>query len=320
MPFGVEVAPRTQLPATTIAMRLDPVSLHLFVAVMAEGSIARAAEREHIAASALSRRLAELESRLNVTLFERNNRGTVPTAAAWALLHLARGVLNELDGIAAQMHEYGRGLRGQVRVVANISAITQFLPADLQQFLQRQPNVDVRLSERISTAVAQDVAQNAADIGILSNAAFIHTWRDKLQLLPYRHDELVLAVPTQHALAQRRSVRWAEVAGQEFVGAHPGSAINDLLIQASARCAQPLRFRIQVTGFDAMCLMVAAGLGVGVLPRGSAALYASALPITLLTLRESWAARELMLCVRAHDELSPAAQLLIEHLRSATSA
>ena len=81
-------------------MKLDPVSLRLFVAVMEESAIARAAAREHIAPSAASRPLAELEQQLRVELFARSNRGMQPTDAAWALLNLARGVLHELDGIA----------------------------------------------------------------------------------------------------------------------------------------------------------------------------------------------------------------------------
>ena len=107
-------------------MKLDPVSLRLFVAVMEENTIAAAAAREHLAASAVSRRLADLEDALQVALFTRSNKGTEPTAAAFALLNLARGVLNDLDGIATQMRDYGTGVRGHVRVVANISAITQF--------------------------------------------------------------------------------------------------------------------------------------------------------------------------------------------------
>lgn len=148
-------------------MKLDPITLRLFVAVMEENAIARAAAREHIAPSAASRRLAELEDQLQLELFTRSNRGSQPTAAAYALLNMARGVLNELDGIATQMKDYAQGgeqgLRGHVRVMANISSITQFLPAQLQSFLSRHPLVDVRLQERVSTDIARAVADNEAE-------------------------------------------------------------------------------------------------------------------------------------------------------------
>lgn len=220
-------------------MKLDPVSLRLFVAVMEENTIAAAAAREHLAASAVSRRLADLEDALRVDLFTRSNRGATPTAAAFALLHLARGVLNDLDGIASQMREYGTGVRGHVRVVANISAITQFLPGELQSFLALHPQVDVRLQEQISTSIAQSVAENAADVGILNDG----NYGDRITLLPYRTDELVLVVPTGHALARRKAVAMTEALAFDFVGVHPGSAINNQLTRAAAEAGLPLRLR-----------------------------------------------------------------------------
>ena len=297
-------------------VKLDPVSLQLFVAAMETGAIARAAQRAHIAPSAASRRLAELEARLHVRLFTRGNRGMAPTPAAHALLHLARGVLNDLDGIAAQMSDYGAGLRGQVRVAANISAITQFLPADLQRFLTRYPGVDVRLQEQISSAVARSVVENAADVGILSAEHHGGELAGQLTLLPYREDELVLVVPAGHALARRRRVRLADALGHDLIGMHPGSAIHQLLQRGAAELGQPLRLRMQVTGYDALCLMVAAGLGVGVMPRGSAALYRRQLAIRVLDLAEPWARRRLLLCVRSLAALSTVAAQLVTHLQA----
>ncbi|WP_326536521.1 LysR family transcriptional regulator [Pseudorhodoferax sp.] len=293
-------------------MKLDPVSLRLFVAVMEESAIARAAAREHIAPSAASRRLAELEQQLRVELFARSNRGMQPTDAAWALLNLARGVLHDLDGIALQMREYGSGLRGQVRLVANISAITQFLPGELQRFMARHPGVQVRLQEQISSAIARSVAENAADLGILNDGHY----GAQLRLLPYREDELVLAVPAGHALARRRQLRLAEALPYELVATHPGSAIHHQLLRAAADVGMPLQLRMQVSGYDALCLMVAAGMGLGVLPRGSAQLYKSALSIRLVALDEPWARRRLMLCLRADEAPSGVARLLVEHLQA----
>ena len=291
-------------------MKLDPISLRLFVAVMEENTIARAAAREHIAPSAASRRLAELEQQLRVELFTRSNRGSQPTDAAYALLQLARGVLNELDGIATQMRDYGSGLRGQVRVVANISAITQFLPAELQRFMAQHPQVHVRLEEQISTAIAKTVAENAADVGILNEGSY----GDKVRLLPYREDELVLVVPAGHALARRKNVRLVEALPYDMVATHPGSAIHNLLVRAAAQAGAPLKLRMQVTAYDALCLMVAAGLGLGVMPRGSAQLYREALAIRLVALDEPWAQRRLMLCLRADETPTGVARLLVDHL------
>lgn len=291
-------------------MKLDPVSLRLFVAVMEEGTIAEAATREHIAASAVSKRLSELEQTLQTELFVRSNKGTEPTAAAFALLNLARGVLNDLDGIFTQMSEYASGVRGQVRVYANISAITQFLPAELKSFMERYPQVQIHLQERISSVIAKAVADNAADIGILNDGSY----GEQFSLLPYHDDELVVIAPVGHALTRRKSVKLAQVLDYEMVGAHPGSAMINLLTKAAAELGRPLRLRIQVSSYDALCLMVAAGMGLGVMPRKSAQLFLPSLKIRCVSLDEPWAARKLVLCVRDLAALSPAARLLVQHL------
>lgn len=290
--------------------KLDPVSLRLFVAVMEEGTIADAATREHIAASAVSKRMSELEQILHTELFVRSNKGTVATAAAFALLNLARSVLNDLDDIFAQMSEFSSGTRGHVRVFANISAITQFLPGELKSFMEAYPLVQVHLQERISSAVAKAVADSAADIGIL-NAG---NYGENVSTLPYHDDELVLVVPAGHPLTRRRSATLQAALDYDFVGAHPGSATNNLLLKAAGDLGRPLRLRIQVSSYDALCLMVAAGMGIGVIPRQSAQLYLRSLKIRCVTLNEPWAARKLVVCLRDYDALSPVARLLVTHI------
>jgi DNA-binding transcriptional LysR family regulator len=291
-------------------LKLDPVSLRLFVAVMEEGTIAAAAARAHTAPAAVSKRISELEATLDAMLFQRSNKGTQATAAAHTLLGLARGLLNNLDDIAEQMAGHANGLRGQVRVFANISAITQFLPDDLRSFMDAAPQVQIHLQERISTSIARAVADSRADIGILNAGSY----GDSLTLLPYRKDELVLIVPRDHAFARRRKVGFLEALAHDFVGAHPGSAVNNQLHRAAGEAGLPLRLRIQVSGYDAMALMVAAGMGIGVLPRQSARLYLSSLNIRTVTLDEPWVWRQLVVCVRSLDALSPAARSLVDHL------
>ena len=295
-------------------MKLDPITLRLFVAVMEENAIARAAAREHIAPSAASRRLAELEDQSQVELFTRSNRGSQPTAAAYALLNMARGVLNEMDGIASQMKNYahgsGQGLRGHVRVMANISSITQFLPAQLQGFLSQHPHVDVRLQERVSTDIARAVAENEADIGLLNNGSY----GSKISLRPYRRDRLAVVLPQGHVLAEHEQLELRQIVEHELIGMHADSALNHLITRSAADQGLQPRLRMKVTSYDALCLMVASGLGIGILPEGSARIYMGTLPLRCVRLHEPWAERQLMLCVRSQDGLSPVAQLLAEHL------
>ncbi|THU04042.1 LysR family transcriptional regulator [Lampropedia puyangensis] len=291
-------------------MKIDPISLRLFVAAMEEKTIAGAAQRQFIAASAASRRLAELEQHLQVSLFARSNKGMTPTPAAYALLSSARTVLNDLDSIGMQMQSYRSGSLGQVRIAANISAITQFLPADLKSFLTLHPGVQVELDEKISSQVAQSVMSNQADIGILNAGQY----GEGLTFLPYRRDELVLVAPQDHPLCAQERVRMVQALQYDFVGAHVGSAINNQIHLAAMSINMPLRMRIHVTSFDAMCMMVSAGLGVGILPNGAARVYVNALGLRTLALDEAWAKRQLMLCLRDAPARSSATDLLMAHL------
>lgn len=292
-------------------MKLDPISLRLFVHIVEEGSIAAAAAREHIAASAVSKRISDLEDIFKTQLLARTNKGVEATAAGIALANLARGVLHEMDEIIVQMSEYASGIRGHVRVMANISAINQFLPAEIKSFLSEHPQVQIHLQENISASIAKAVFENAADIGIFT----MMPHGQNLEVFPYHADELVAIVPKQHPLARRRSVSFIDTLEFDYVGLHTGSAINLQLIQAAAELEKTIRIAIQVTSYEALCLMVETGLGIGILPQAVAERYTNVLGIRAIALDEDWARRELRICVRSFAALPVAAQLLVNHLR-----
>jgi DNA-binding transcriptional LysR family regulator len=295
-------------------LRLDPTSLNLFVRVVEEGTITAAADREHIAAAAVSKRLSELESVLHTPLLMRTNKGVEATAAGFALLAMARRVLHELDQIPVQMLSYTSGVRGIVRVCASMSAITQFLPADIQSFLNEYPDVQVQLEEKASSAVTKAVADNAADIGIYT--ATPHG--QQLETLSYHMDRLVLCVPRSHPLSRQSEISFTEALDENLVSMATGSAINLQLVRAASEAGRPLHIRIQVTSFDALCMMISSGLGVGVMPEAVARRNAATLGIELVALTDAWARRQFNLCVRSSESLPVAASLLVKHLHQAS--
>lgn len=293
-------------------MHLDPTSLRLFISAIEERTIAGAAEREHIAAAAVSKRISELEAALDTPLLVRTNKGIVPTNAGLALSGMARRALRELDEIAASMREYSSGVRGLVRVSANISVLTQFLPQDIASFSARYPKVQLSLDEQVTPAIVKAVHENAADVGLCSG---IVPDLD-VEVLPYRKDKLALIVPKGHSLlARRRGFRFADALAHEFIGLHVGSAINQIVAAAALEFKRPARFKMQVTGFDTQCFMISAGLGVGVLPQAIAQRYSKIFDIGILPIDEPWAERQLQICVRSFEALPRAAKLFVEHLR-----
>ena len=294
------------------ARRIDLTSLQLFVAVCELGSIGRAAEREFIAASAVSKRLSDLETAVDTALLYRHSRGVTLTPAGESLLHHARTVLFGLERMQGELSEYAEGVRGHVRMHANISAIVQFLPEDLGAFARAHSQVKIDLQEHLSGAVQHAVSEGAADLGIChlgpsSTAA-------DLQTRPYRSDRLVLVVPTGHALAARDGVQFSEILDHDIVGLHANSSISLAMRAAAAAAGRTLRQRIQVTGVDAMCRMIDNGLGVGLLPDRAFALMQGVGRLQAVPLTDPWAQRELRVVARDFDALPVTARLLVEHL------
>jgi len=296
--------------------RLDLTTLQLFLAVYEEGTLTRAAEREAIAVSAASKRLLELEQAVGATLFQRNARGMTLTPAGETLLHHARRVMRDIENIGIELAGHASGVRGYVRMMANLSAIVEFLPEDLRAFQLQHERVKLDLEERPSGGVVQAVDDSLVDLGICSGDADTH----ELHVAHYRHDSLVVVMRDDHPLARRASIAFAESLDGDHVGLHAASSINARTHLAARQAGKPLRLRIHVPGFDAVCRMVQAGMGVGVLPRKVFELMGAPLGLVGTPLDDDWSARSLVLVVRDVDALSPVSRLLFDHLRSVEAA
>ena len=292
-------------------MRFDLRDLELFIAVADAGSIARAADRSHTVASAVSKRISDLEENFGTPLLVRGAKGVELTAAGHALLVRARVVLHQATGLDDEMRRHASGTRGYVRIFANISSIVEFLPTALAAFAAARPDIHVHLEEHVSSAIAAAVADGSADFGIVSELPMI----SGLTAVPFRTDELVAVLQPSHPLARRASIAFAEIVTYPFVGLHAGSSLHRLLTRAALESGVTPNWRIHVTSFDAACAMVAAGLGVSIVPRATSTPYIRSLALVGIPLTDAWAARQLFLCARNEPPLQAAALALFEHLR-----
>lgn len=290
-------------------MHFDLLSLKLFAAVCEQQSIARAAEREHIAASAVSKRISDLEAQLKSPLFRRTPKGLELTPSAHTLLRHARIVLRDLTQLESELADHAQGVCGQIRVYASVSTIVQHLPQDLQEFLTVREAIRIELEQGTSRDVVQAVAANMADIGIFGGCKPAVG----LRVHPYRSDKLVVLIPTDHRFRGRSRIKFAELIDDDLVGPEEGSFLDSLVQRAAAELDHPLHLRIRVNGFETICSMVAAGLGVGFAPEHCAGHYVAAGRVAMVPLDEEWATRHWKICVR--DEEMPApVRLLVEHL------
>jgi DNA-binding transcriptional LysR family regulator len=277
---------------------LDALTLRHFVAICEEGSIARAAAREALVASALSKRIGALEAELGVALLQRQRRGVAPTPAGEALLAHAREVLAALDRARGEVGAFASGLQGSVRVLASPSVLAERLPDDIGRFLAAHPGLRVSLDERVSVDIVRGLHGGAADVGVLWD----HVDLAGLHVVPYHADHLCVAVTPSHRLSRRPGLSFAELLAhlddEATIGVAPGGLMDQLLRRQAALAGRTLAYRVQVSSMDAACRMVAAGLGLAILPREVATPHAGAGRLALVPLAESWAERRFVIVRR----------------------
>lgn len=293
-------------------MHFDLVDLGLFRHVVEAGSITHGAERAHLALAAASARIRAMEDGLGAKLLVRSRSGVATTPAGRALLAHARTILAQAERLREELGTFAGGFGGEIRILSNTNALTEFLPDVLGSFLSRHPGISLDLEERLSDEIVGLVAEGAADLGIV--AGTVDTGR--LETHPFRSDRFVVVVPEHHALAGRASMPFGEMLTYDVVGLDRTSAIQRFLSDKAARAGGPLRLRVQLRSFDAVCRMVEAGVGVGVVPATTAERAARTMTIRAIPLEDPWALRDLTICARRFSDLSAAATELVAHLRA----
>jgi DNA-binding transcriptional LysR family regulator len=294
-------------------MRFDLVDLQLFVAVAEARSITSGAQRVHLALASASARIKGLEAALGVSLLSRGRRGVELTAAGESLLDHARVVLHHVETMRGDLAAFSRGVKATVRFLANTSGLSEYLPKTLAAFLAEHPHISIDVEERESGEIARAIATGAADLGLAAE----HALPDSIERIPFSEDRLVLVTTRQDELANRRQVEFREVVERDFVGLITSSALHAHIAGHAARLGTRLRFRARLNNFDAIGQMVAAGIGVAVMPEIAARRCARSMKINVIRIRDSWANRRLAICARSFKTLPRPAKLLVEHLRKA---
>ena len=293
-------------------MRIDLYTLRLFVAVMETKSLTRAAAREHIAASAISKRMSDLESMFSLQLFERRPNGLEPTRAAETLLYHARTIGHNIEQLEVEMSDLSGGTRGTARIAASIAVVTQYLPKQLRSFAALHPGIVIELTDSLSPHAIHHVTEGLADFGIFGDPFVAHG----LRAVPYRDERLVAVLPEGHALLAEQTLRFEQMLAFDFVCLRSESSMSTLLTTAASRLGRTIHRRVQVSGNEAVCCLVELGMGISVLPLEWLRSHPNFTGIAVRPLNEPWARRLLHLCFQdANHSLNMPTQLLVEHLR-----
>ena len=292
-------------------MQYDLIDLRLFVAIGEEKNLTRGARRVHMAASSASHRIRALEESVGTALLVREPRGVTLTRPGESLLRHARHVLARLEQMHADLSPFADGVKGHVGVWANTHATHAFLPDSLASFLRSTPQVSITLEEHTSPDIVLAVAKGEIEVGVVAG-----TVEDAdVEFIPYRQDRLVVIVPPQHPLVEQRRIHFASVLEYPFVMLHAGSAIHTFTSNVASALGRHLDVRIQVRSFEAVCRMVSAGVGIGLVPLG--VLYGNGVapsPVKIIELDEPWAPRDLNICVQRRERLTGFAEQLVSCL------
>lgn len=288
-------------------MNIEIVDLRLFVRVAECGNLTHGAQKVYLSPPAASARIKSLEQAMDQQLLIRGNKGVSLTSVGEVFLRHARLVLRQMDFMTEEMTSTEAG---HIRLFANTTAVTEFLPEILATFLLNCPSVTVDLQEQLTHDIIRSVIDGTADLGILSGEIN----NQGLEAIRFSTDHLMLAVPNKHPLANLKRVSLAQTLEYDHIALHEGSTLLDFLRRQFRRSGYGQTLRIQVRSFEAMCRIIEAGVGIGVVPESAARRHIQTMNITLLELEDDWAIRDRSVLVRDRKALPSSAQTLIEML------
>ncbi len=283
----------------------DSVTARLILLLAETGSIGRAAEREGIASSAVSRRVSDLESRLGVVLFDRSAHGVRLTTAGQAYAEGCRTVLRAIADLDAVMADFGSGLRGSLRLACTSSALTGRLPELLARYTARHDGISLDIGEMGAAKALLALDEGRADLAIVSdNYDFT-----RFEIKPFEDDRVWVLAPPDHPLAQtiepRRDIGFDTVLSYPIVGIHLAGSLDRLVGEAARAAGKPLIETVRVESFPALVRMVEAGFGIGFLRSTSLHLLAGT-DLVCAPLADPWALRQLLVARRKTSPLSAA--------------
>ena len=294
----------------------DIDSLALFVRSAELRSLTKAAEASHIGLAAASRRMALLEHRFKTTLLERSSRGVELTPAGASLLPHAKALLVGINQMQAEMRDHANGRKGSLRILANTSVMTESLPEDLAGFARQNPDVRLLLEERWSSEVVRLLLAAEGDVGIIVEG----TRTEGLETFPYSTDRIAVVMPADHPLARVPEMKFADVLDDDLIALESGSSMMRLLAEQAVIAERTLQLRVEVRSFEAVCRMVQAGLGLGLLPYQAASVLGKGLGLAVRPLAEEWAERRMLICVRKERAANSSLTKLLDYLADRRAA
>lgn len=292
-------------------MNFDLTDLKLFINIAESSSLTQGARKTFMSAAAASIRIKELEVQLNTSLLYRHRKGVELTESGHTLLQHARLISRQVAHLKVAFTEFENDASGHIRIFANTTAVTECLPEILAGFLAQRPGVTVDLQERLTRDIIRGVLEGSTDLGIVAGPVV----SKELQVLHFNTDRLVLVVPANHPLTLNKTIKLLDTLAFPHIGQHEGSTLQAFIREQAERLDVALSWRIQLSSFEAICRMVEAGVGIGVIPESAAIRHSKTMRLVILQLDEPWVVRERSILVRNLETLPGCVRPLIALLR-----
>jgi LysR family transcriptional regulator, hydrogen peroxide-inducible genes activator len=262
--------------------------LRYVCAVAETGSFSRAAERCQIAQPSLSQQVLKLEEELGAKLFDRLGRGIRLTESGRAFLAHARGILDQVDVARASVASNSTDVRGSVTLGAIPTIAPYLVPRYTAAFTRRFPEARLRIVEETTPVLIEGLRDLSIDFALLA----LPLRHKDLELQPIRTEPVLAAVPEKHRLASKDSLSLAELRGESFVMLRDGHCFRDLSLAICRNAKVNPNIAFESGQFSSILGMVAAGIGLSLVPEMAVDRHAGC---RYIRLRESRAVRTIVL-------------------------
>ncbi|OAL76298.1 LysR family transcriptional regulator [Acinetobacter sp. SFB] len=294
-------------------MNFDLNDFRLILNIAETKNLTRAAEKSFLSTPAASNRIKNLEHVLGLKILDRSSQGVELTEIGMIYLKYAKSIYHEIECLKGELAQFNDLIPGKLSIAANTTAITEYIPTALSEYLTTHPHVDVNLKEMLSEDIVNLVADKRADLGIISGN--IDT--KNLQTIPLISSQLILIAPKNHPILDHRTVTLLDVIQYSVVTLHEGSAIQIFLHKLSRQLDKKINIRVQVSSYDSICQMVAAGTGIAIIPLVAFRRLQHIHPnIEYREIKEEWAHRGFKICAINFNEISQFTEDFIECLKS----
>jgi DNA-binding transcriptional LysR family regulator len=297
---------------------LEERRLRTFATVAATGSIKRAAETLAYTPPAVSQQIAALERHLGCSLLIRGPRGVRLTEAGRVLLALGRDALDRLDVAESTVKSLGQTQLGPLRVAAFASAGWRLIAQTFAMLRARHPAVRLSLLEAEPPEAVAHIKSGRADVAVIYRYDGVPLAPEPaLETRPLARDPLRAVLPNGHVLAQRSSVALDDLANETWIAGEPDATCTRATLHACHKAGFAPDIQLHTSDFTTACAMVAAGLGVALVP--ALALPAPVDGIRRLPITYDPIARHLQAVLRPHTANQPS-PLLADALQYLSAA